>query len=63
MSTDPVIDCPVHFYERHVATAPRTKVNPKTGGPRLHKAILIMRLFQHHDWDTNSDEIAGILLK
>jgi hypothetical protein len=27
----------VHFYERHVATTPRTKVNPKTERPRLHK--------------------------
>jgi len=38
---DPVIDCPVHFYKRHVATTPRTKVNPKTERPRLHKVILI----------------------
>jgi len=41
MRIDPVIDCPVHFYEGHVATTPRAKVNPKTEGPRLHKVILI----------------------
>jgi hypothetical protein len=32
---DPVIDCPLHFYERQVATTPRTKVNPKTERARL----------------------------
>ena len=46
MRIDPVIDCLVHFYERHLATAPRTKVNPKTERPRLH---LLPALLGHAD--------------